>query len=159
MTRSATWLKSLAVVLALFAAGHTLGTAGHGITRDPREAALFDAMRSFRFPAMGFERSYWDFYRGFAFIVSVLLVVLAAMAWQLAAVSRTDARRALPMAVTLMLGSLGLLVLGIRFFFAVPIVLSGIAAACSAGAVLALVRDARNQAEAPLHRSGLKAHH
>jgi hypothetical protein len=55
------WLRAFAVVMGLFALGHTLGTAAPRVTRGPREAALFFAMQSYRFPVMGFERSYWDF--------------------------------------------------------------------------------------------------
>jgi hypothetical protein len=39
----------LAVLLAIFAAGHTLGTAAPQVTRGPQEAAVFAAMQGFRF--------------------------------------------------------------------------------------------------------------
>lgn len=64
------WFRGLAALLAVFAAGHTLGTAAPHVTRGAREAALFDAMQSFRFPVMGFNRTYWEFYRGFAITIS-----------------------------------------------------------------------------------------
>src|SRR5262249_54004683 len=67
------WLRCLAALLALFTIGHTLGTYSPKVVRGPAEAAMFQAMQSFRFPIMGFERTHWDFYRGFAITVSVLL--------------------------------------------------------------------------------------
>jgi hypothetical protein len=121
------WLRSLAILLALFAVGHTLGTAAPRVRRGPEEAAVFDAMRRFRFPIMGFNRTHWDFYRGFAITISVLLVVLAVITWQIGTVSRCHPRQALPMAIAVQLGCLGLLAVGWMFFFGAPIVMSGLA--------------------------------
>jgi hypothetical protein len=137
------WLRGLAGVLALFAAGHTLGTAVPRVTRGPRQAAVFAAMQSFRFPVMGFTRTYWEFYRGFALIISLQLLVMTAFAWQLSTVSRRDPRLALPMAVTLQLGCVGLLVVSWWFFFGGPILMSVIAVLCSTVGVVALARDSR----------------
>jgi hypothetical protein len=136
------WLRGLAGVLALFALGHTLGTAAPHVTRGAAEAAVFQAMQSFRFPVMGFDRTYWEFYRGFALIISLQLAVMMALAWQLGAISRRDPRQALPMAVTLMLGSVGLLALSRMFFFGGPIFMSTIAVLCSGLAVVMLARAA-----------------
>jgi hypothetical protein len=133
------WLRVLAVVLGLFALGHTVGTAAPKVTRGVREAVVFRAMQGYRFPMLGFERSYWEFYRGFALTISVLMFVLAALAWQLAAVSRRTPREALPMAVSLLVGCVGLLVLSVAFFFTPPIVLS-LAATGVAGWVVVLLR-------------------
>lgn len=137
--RAATWLRVLAVILALFALGHTLGTAAPKVTRGLSEALVFRAMQGYRFPVMGFDRSHWDFYRGFALTVSVLMFALAAVAWQLAAVSRRVPREALPMAVTLLVACVGLLVLALGFFFAAPVVFSA-ASVLVAGWVVVLLR-------------------
>ena len=88
--RSWIWLRSLAVVLAIFTLGHTLGTAAPKVTRGEREATLFTAMQSYRFPIMGFDRSYWDFYRGLAITISVLMLLMTVFAWQLGTLSRRD---------------------------------------------------------------------
>lgn len=137
--RAATWLRVLAVILGLFALGHTVGTASPKVTRGLPEAFVFRAMQGYRFPVMGFDRSHWDFYRGFALTVSVLMFALAALAWQLAAVSRRAPRETLPMAVTLLVACVGLLVLGLGFFFAAPIVFSA-ALVLIAGWVVVLLR-------------------
>jgi hypothetical protein len=141
--RSSTWLLALAVVLALFTLGHTLGTASPKVTRGPRESMVFFAMQSFRFDVMGFERSYWDFYRGFALTTSVLMAAMAVVAWQLSAIARRSPREALPMAVTLLLGSVGLLVLGWMFFFTPPIVFSLAAVGCAGMAVVRIRAESR----------------
>ncbi|MDQ6634485.1 MAG: hypothetical protein M3Z10_06965 [Gemmatimonadota bacterium] len=136
--RSSTWLRALAVVLGLFTLGHTLGTSSPKVTHGARESIVFAAMQGFRFPMMGFERSHWDFYRGFAISGSVLMAVMAVVAWQLASIARRYPREALPMAWTLLLGSVGLLVVCWAFFFAVPIVFSAVAVLLAGMAVVAL---------------------
>lgn len=150
--KARTWLRGLAGVLALFALGHTLGTAVPKVTRGPSEAAVFRTMQSFRFPVMGFERTYWDFYRGFALIISVLLVLMAMIAWQLSTVSEHDPRRALPMAVTLQLGCAGLLVLSRLFFFGGPIIMSLAATLCATVVVMMLARATLAHRAVPIGR-------
>ncbi|MFL5607564.1 MAG: LIC_13387 family protein [Gemmatimonadaceae bacterium] len=143
--RSSTWLRALAIVLGLFALGHTLGTASPKVTRGARESIVFMAMQGFRFPMMGFERSHWDFYRGFAITVSVTMAVMAAVSWQLARIAQRSPREALPMAVTLLLGSVGLLVLCWAFFFTPPVVFSAVAVACASMAVVRLRGEGRRE--------------
>jgi hypothetical protein len=143
--RSSTWLRALAVVLGLFALGHTLGADFPKVRRGPSEAVVFDAMQSFRFPVMGFERSYWDFYRGFALTISVTMVVMAAVSWQLAGIAQRSPREALPMAVTLLVGCVGLLVVSWMFFFAPPVVFSAVAVACASMAVVRLRGEGRRE--------------
>jgi hypothetical protein len=135
------WLRALSIVLFVFAAGHTLGTAAPRVTRGAREAAVFDAMQSFRFPVMGFDRSYWDFYRGFALTISILQLALAVFAWQLATVNERGGRVALPMAVTLLCSCVGLLVLSCLFFFGGPIAFSALAVVLSTIVVVAIARE------------------
>ena len=135
------WLRGLAVLLALFAAGHTLGTAAPHVTRGSQEAAVFTAMQSFRFPIMGFDRSYWDFYRGLALTITVLMFALMVMAWQIGTIARRVGRAALPLAITLQLACVGMLVVGWFFFFGAPIVFSAAAVVLSTVAALAIARE------------------
>jgi hypothetical protein len=136
--RAVRWLRALAVVLFLFALGHTIGTASPHATRGIRESMLFTAMQGYTFPVMGFERSYWDFYRGFALSISVLQLFMAAIAWQLAGVGRISARAALPMAWTLVVGCVGILLVSLAFFFTAPIVFAAASVLCAAAALRAL---------------------
>lgn len=138
--RSPIVLKSLSVVLFLFALGHTLGTSAPKVQRGAPEAAAFAAMQSFRFPIMGFTRSYWDFYRGLAITVGILMFVLAAIAWQLAGIAQRHGREALPIAVTLLLGCIGMLVVGFEFLFAIPIAFSAVTVLLAGAGVVQLFR-------------------
>ena len=85
--------KISAVLLFLFALGHTLGFR----KVDPKWNAegVVSGMRSVTFDVQGFRRSYWDFYAGFGLFVSVLLVFAAILAWQLGSMPR-EALAAIP---------------------------------------------------------------
>jgi hypothetical protein len=86
--------------------------------------------------AMGFNRSHWEFYRGFGLIISIQLVVMAAIAWQLSRIAGRSPKQALPMAIMLLVGGIGLAVLAWMFFFGAPIVMSFLAVVCSAVVVI-----------------------
>lgn len=79
---SAILYRISAVLLLLFAVGHQLGFR----KVDPRwgVASLVDGMKSTHFDVQGARRTYWDFFSGFGFFVTVLLVFAAVLAWQLA---------------------------------------------------------------------------
>jgi len=69
-----------AVVLILFAAGHTLGFR----KVDPRWGidSIVASMQTVHFDVHGVTRTYWDFYVGFGLFVSVLLLFAALVCWQ-----------------------------------------------------------------------------
>ena len=69
------------VLLLLFAAGHTFGFRQNNPAwgADP----VLGLMRSVRFDAQGFNRTYWDFFSAFGFFFSVFLLFSAVLAWQL----------------------------------------------------------------------------
>jgi hypothetical protein len=119
-------LRALAVVLAHFAIGHTLGTYSPKGGHSPDEPQVFAAMQSVRFTINGFERSHWEFYRGFAISVGLLMFVLAGMAWSTASVAAAHPAQALALTLWLGIAGVGLLALSVRFFFAVPIVMSAV---------------------------------
>ena len=70
-----------AVLLLLFAAGHTLGFR----QSDPEWGvdALLDSMRSIHFDVQGFNRTYWDLFVAAGFSVGVFYLFAAILAWQL----------------------------------------------------------------------------
>ena len=68
-----------AVLLLLFAAGHTSGFPWS----DPQWGVDLGSMRSTHFDILGSSRTYWDFYIGFGLTVTVLLLLAVVLAWQL----------------------------------------------------------------------------
>ena len=79
--KASIFYRIAAVLLLLFAVGHTLGFR----QTDPSWGvdALVGSMRSIHFDVTGFNRSYWDFFVGAGFSVGVLYLFAAILAWQL----------------------------------------------------------------------------
>lgn len=149
--KSSTWFRALAVVFGIFTLGHTLGTLPK-IKFGQQEIDVVNAMQSFRFPIMGFTRSYWEFYRGFSITISVLLAALMLFAWQVASLSRRSPRNAMSFALTLVLVSVANTIVSIEYFFSGPIVMSLAAVVVSTVALFLLRREATEPASsfAPL---------
>jgi hypothetical protein len=143
--KAATWLRLLAAIMVFFTIGHTIG-----VLNPPADGAAgqaLDVMRRALFPIMGFERSYWDFYRGFGFFVSLEFLMFAVIAYQVSVLSRRSARAVLPLMVTLEIGCTVTALFGWIYFFAAPMVTSLAAVVCSTAALVALARDARLEAD------------
>lgn len=129
-----TWLRTAAVLTALYAAGHTAGMPWT-TTRDVMAQGVVVAMQGVHFAAAGNLRSYWEFYQGFGLAISVLLALEALLLWQLASLARVTLRfRA--MAWIHLGGFVCLALIAYRYLFAVPVWLAVAIAACL-GAALA----------------------
>jgi hypothetical protein len=76
--------------------------------------------------------------------ISIQLVVMAAIAWQLSRIAGRSPKQALPMAIMLLVGGIGLAVLAWMFFFGAPIVMSFLAVVCSAVVVILSVMARKN---------------
>jgi hypothetical protein len=79
--KASTLYRITAVLLLLFAVGHTLGFR----QSDPKWGvdALLGSMHSIHFDVQGFNRSYWDLFTAAGFSVGVLYLFAAILAWQL----------------------------------------------------------------------------
>ena len=116
------------VLLILFALGHTVGFR----RVDPRWGidSIIGALRSTHFDVQGLNRTYWDFYTGFGLFVTVLLVFVAVLSWQLGGLPR-EALLVMPV-VTWGLAACFVFVtfLSWRYFFVVPMIFSGVITIC-----------------------------
>src|SRR5579871_5565110 len=83
--RASLFYRVAAVLLLLFAAGHTFGFR----QSDPSWGvdALLGSMRSIHFQVQGFSRSYWDLFVAAGFSVGVFYFFAAILAWQFGRVS------------------------------------------------------------------------
>jgi hypothetical protein len=70
-----------AVLLVLFALGHQIGF--RQVDPSWNADAVAGAMQSVRFEVQGFDRTYWEFFSGFGFFVTTLLVFSAVLAFEL----------------------------------------------------------------------------
>jgi len=79
--RASIFYRIAAVLLLVFAVGHTLGFR----QSDPKWGVdtLLGSMRSIHFDVQGFNRTYWDLFVAAGFSVGVLYLFAAILAWQL----------------------------------------------------------------------------
>src|ERR1017187_5059825 len=78
--KASMFYRIAAVLLLLFAVGHTLGFR----QSDPKWGvdALLGSMRSIHFDVQGFNRTYWDLFVAAGFSVGVFYLFGAILAWQ-----------------------------------------------------------------------------
>lgn len=116
------------VLLILFAVGHTLGFR----RVDPRWGvdSLIQQLRSTHFDAQGFNRSYWDFFTGFGFFVTILLLFAAIVSWQLGSLPKESLSTMSLITWGLAICFVVVTFLSCQYFFMVPVVFSGATAVC-----------------------------
>jgi hypothetical protein len=116
------------LLLVLFAVGHTYGFRQNN--PDWRADAVLDVMRSVHFDALGFNRTYWDFFSAFGFFFSVFLVFAGVLAWQLSSLPAETLARVRGIAWALAICFVALTALSWRFAFTIPIVFSALITVC-----------------------------
>ena len=126
--KASLFYRIAAVLLLLFAVGHTLGFR----QSDPNWGVdtLLGSMRSTHFDILGFSRTYWDFYVGFGLFVSVFLLLAVVLAGQLGGLPAETLARMRGVAWALPLCFAAITVLSWRYFFIIPIVFSAVITVC-----------------------------
>lgn len=126
--KASTFYRIAAVLLLLFAIGHTVGFR----QSDPTWGVdmLLASMRSIHFDVQGFNRTYWDFFVGFGLFVSVFLVLAAVLAWQLGGLPPANLALMRGTAWAFALCFAAITVLSWRYFFIPPVVFSLVITLC-----------------------------
>jgi len=120
--KASTFYRIAAVLLVLFAVGHTLGFR----QTDPTWGvdAVVGSMRSVHFDVQGFHRSYWDFFVGSGFSVGVFLIFASILAWQLGGLPATTLALMRGTCWAFALCFAAITVVSVIYFFIIPIVFS-----------------------------------
>jgi hypothetical protein len=129
------------VLLLLFAIAHTLGF--RQVDPEWRADSLVGSMKSLHFSAQGFSRTYWDFFSGFGFFVTVFLLFAAVLSWQLGGFPPEMLARMRGPAWALAICFVAVTVLSCTYFFIAPIVSSVLIAACLIAAASLLPKPSR----------------
>src|ERR1700739_3540480 len=126
--KASTFYRIAAVLLLLFAVGHTLGFR----QSDPKWGvdALLGSMRSIHFDVQGFSRTYWDFFSAFGLFFSVFLLFAAVLAWLLGGLPAEPLARVRSIAWALAICFVAVTALSWRYTFTIPIVFSTLITVC-----------------------------
>jgi hypothetical protein len=114
-------LRMSAVLTLVHALLNTFAGLLSGASRSQDEMAVLNAMKALRFDAMGSLRTYWDFYFGFGLFLTVSLLLLSRLMWQLAALVDAEPGKVRPLIAALCIGFLAFAVLSALFFFIAPV--------------------------------------
>jgi len=120
----ALWLRIASVIMLVFTTGHTLG--GRKMWSPQGETEVLQAMRTVRYEVFGVSRTYLDFFLGFGYSLSVVMLMQAILLWQLAGIARSEPRLVRPLVVVITLASLASTFLTWRFLFPLPTVFSAV---------------------------------
>jgi len=117
-----------AVLLLLFAVGHTLGFR----ESDPvwGTDALLSSMRSIHFDVQGFNRTYWDLFVAAGLSVGVFYLFAAILAWQLGGLPAATLALMRGTAWAFALSFAAITIVSWRYLFIVPIALSNAITVC-----------------------------
>ncbi len=138
--KASVFYRIAAVLLLLFALGHTLGFR----QSDPSWGieALLDSMRSIHFQVQGFNRSYWDLFVAAGFSVGVLYLFAAILAWQLGGLPATTLALMRGTAWAFALCFAAITVVSWRYLFILPIAFSILITLCLTAAAWLSARQA-----------------
>jgi hypothetical protein len=110
-------------LLILQSIGHTLGALLSTPEFGPDSDRVIAAMRSVHVDAAGSDCTWWGFYLGFGYQVTIFFTLSAIITWILGGLDRADRRKWSVLVWALFASYVASLMIAIRYFFIVPIVL------------------------------------
>jgi hypothetical protein len=111
-----------AYVLVFFAAGHTLGALVETPRFGPASDTVVAAMKGVTVQVQGASATWYGFYRGFGWNVSVFFLFSAFLCWYLGGLTAAERRALAPLTWALFLSHAAGAVIAWVYFFPVPIV-------------------------------------
>ena len=126
--KASIFYRVAAVLLLLFAVGHTLGFR----QSDPKWGvdALLGSMRSIHFDVQGFNRTCWDLFVAAGLSVGVFYLFAAILAWQLGSLPKETLALMRGIAWAFALCFAAITVVSSTYLFILPIVFSLVITVC-----------------------------
>jgi hypothetical protein len=118
-----------AVLLILFATGHTIGFLSF-TPPTPEGVAVRDAMNNVHFQVRNHTYTYGNFYRGFGLYATAYLLFSAFLAWQLGSLAVKYPQAVRPLGWMLSIVQIASLILSAIYFSPPPMIFSALLAAC-----------------------------
>jgi hypothetical protein len=141
--RPTTWLRAASILTLVHAITHTIGGVYGAPMPGPQQIAV-DAMKSNTFLAIGNMRSMWLFYHGMGLAVTIFLTIEAIVFWLLGNIVRDSDADLRDVLVVFLLGYLAFAVNSLRYFFAPPVIVELLIAACLGVAIVSIKHSASN---------------
>jgi hypothetical protein len=116
------WLRIASIIMLLFTVGHSMGGLQRWWPRGDND--VLRQMTAVRFDTMGASRTYLDFFMGFGWSISVVMLLQTVLLWQLSSLARTNATAVRPMIAVFAVATVATGVIAWRFIFPVPALFS-----------------------------------
>lgn len=113
-------------LLILYCAGHTVGALVQTPHFGPGADAVLEAMKTTHFLANGSACTWYGFYLGFGYLVSIFFLFAAVVTWHLGGLAPPQQRAAAPLAGALFVAFAAGTYLAARWFFLPPVVFSSL---------------------------------
>ena len=114
------------LLLFLYCLGHTLGALVSTPHFGAESDAVMAAMKSVHFKSSGSDCTWFGFYLGFGYDVSIFFLFSGVLTWFLGGMSLSDQRRWAPITWALFASYAATVVLAVRYFFVVPVIFSSL---------------------------------
>jgi hypothetical protein len=132
--RSWIFIRIASVIAFLYGAAHTAG-APWIPEKGPDSMALIGSMKSHAFEVQGAHVTYWGFYFGFGVMISVFLLLLAVLLWQLGSMQRRGTASTRPAIVSILAAYVVNAAVAWKYFFIGPVALAAAIVLCLAVAL------------------------
>ena len=132
--------RTAAIVLTLFAAGHTFGFLRFK-PATPEAVAVRDAMNNVPFAVGGSQFTYWRFYVGFGLFVTAYLLFAAFLSWQLSGLAVSNPAAIGMIAWGFCAVQFVVLALSWIYFFRAPAVFAALVVVCLGWAAWLVTRN------------------
>jgi hypothetical protein len=109
-------------LLGLFTLGHTLGAVVTIPRFGPASDVVVTAMQSVHVRAQGADCTWYGFYRGFGWFVSIYLLLAAYVAWKLGGMDQAQRAVAMPFGWALLITQAATIPQAFIYFFPAPMV-------------------------------------
>jgi hypothetical protein len=114
------------LLLLLYCLGHTFGALVSTPHFGSKSDVVMAAMKSVHFKAGGSDCTWFGFYLGFGYNVSIFFLFSGILTWFLGGMSPSDQRRWAPITWSLFASYAATVVLAVSYFFAAPIIFSSL---------------------------------
>jgi hypothetical protein len=128
-----------AIVLVLFAAGHTAGFLSL-TPPSPEGIAVRDAMNNVHFAVGSKSYTYGGFYKGFGLTITVYMLFTALLAWYLGGLAATHPEAIGILGWAFFALHVASVVLSCVYFFPIPAVFGAVVAVCTGWAAILVQR-------------------
>ena len=129
------YLRIASVLTFIHSVLHTIGGVFSGPSPGPA-ATVWEAMRAIHFPALGADRTYFQFYRGLGLGITIALTCDSLVFWFLGSLAESAGPKLRPVLWVFALAYLAIAVNSYFYFFFLPVIFELIIVACIVGAIM-----------------------